>query len=394
MNLTLSFALALALTVGDGLSSALGQDVQPLQFASAGSWVCRPELPGCDFDLSTTIIDAHGSRRVETFRPAATPKLDCFYVYPTVSDDPGFAATLPVTANERRAVRQQVARLGSVCRLFVPFYRQATYTSMKSGFVAPGHAAQEAADRLADKDILAAWNFYIARDNGGRPFVLIGHSQGAMRLIRLIQNRIDGKPIQSRMLSAILPGAFVLAPKGKSVGGTFKSIPPCRRKGQTGCFLAFNTIRAETVLPDGMKPDFPAQELVCTNPAALDGGAGELKAYLSTWGETIIPELTAQQPRWTRDGNSVRTPFVRLPGLYSGECRSDPHGAFLVVTERPRSDDLRTGEMSGDWIVNGKPVAEMGLHLIDLNLTAGNLIDVIRGQLQAWRQRDHPRSHP
>src|SRR6185312_8103597 len=221
-----------------------------------------------------------------------------------------------------------------------------TYTSMKAGFVGPGRDAKQAADQLADDDLLAAWDYYAAHDNAGRPFVLVGHSQGSTRLIRLIQNRIDGRPIQRRMLSAILPGAFVLTPTGKSVGGTFKSIPPCRKDGQTECFLAFNSMRAETVLQPGPKPSFPGQEVVCTNPAALAGGAGELKAYLSSSGMSIIPELTARQPKWTRDGGAVRTPFVRLPGLYFGECRVDGHDAFLAVTTRDRPDDVRTGRMS------------------------------------------------
>lgn len=393
MQRTMGATSALALTFLAGAANAAGTppSAPALDYSSASNWVCRPGFVKCEFDLRTTVIDASGRRRLEMFRPTSRPKADCFYVYPTVSTSSGFTATLPVTKRELSAVRQQAARLTATCRLFVPFYRQVTYTSMRSGFVAPRHETEVAEDRQADDDVLAAWDYYLAHDNGGRPFVLIGHSQGAIRLIRLIQKRIDGKSNQRRMLSAILPGAFVLTPTGKSVGGTFKSIPPCRHDGQTGCFLAFNSMRAGTVLPDNLKSSFHGQREVCTNPAALAGGLGKLKAYLSTSGETIIPELTGKQSPWTLDDRPVPTPFVRLPHFYYAECRVDSHGSFLIVYEHRQTDDVRTGHMSGDWMVDGKAVPELGLHLIDLNLVAGNLIDVVRGQLRAWSIRQSGR---
>jgi alpha-beta hydrolase superfamily lysophospholipase len=59
---------------------------------------------------------------------------------------------------------------------------------------------------LAYADVLAAWRTYLANDNHGRGFVLVGHSQGALMLGRLIKEEIDGKPIQSQMVSALLLG--------------------------------------------------------------------------------------------------------------------------------------------------------------------------------------------
>ena len=39
-----------------------------------------------------------------------------------------------------------------------------------------------AAAALAYRDVAAAWRNYIATKNEGRPFVLIGHSQGSLML--------------------------------------------------------------------------------------------------------------------------------------------------------------------------------------------------------------------
>ena len=43
-------------------------------------------------------------------------------------------------------------------------------------------------------DVRAAWRNYLATRNQGRPFVLIGHSQGSLMLIQLLATRDRGPP--------------------------------------------------------------------------------------------------------------------------------------------------------------------------------------------------------
>ena len=74
-------------------------------------------------------------------------------------------------------------------------------------------------------DVLDAWNHYLQHDNNGRGVVLIGHSQGSGVLTQLIRNEIDGKPVQSRLISALLLGTSLAVPKGKDVGGAFQNVP-------------------------------------------------------------------------------------------------------------------------------------------------------------------------
>ncbi|WP_332701051.1 DUF3089 domain-containing protein, partial [Devosia sp.] len=300
----LSIAVALAahgLSFKDAVAMAPADSAMPLDYADVRHWVCRPNLPGaCRDDLDAAVLEASGAVWTEPFQPAASPKADCFYVYPTVSESPGLTAEPAVTEAERRAVRQQVQRLSSVCRLFVPFYRQITATSMKSDFEKPSSDAQERAGRTAEADVLAAWDHYVSHDNSGRSVILIGHSQGAAMVINLIRERVDARPMQERLVSAILPGWFVQVPVGKLVGGTFKAIPPCRSERQTGCVITYNALRAERPIPADKVFHLEGQQQVCTNPAALGGGAGVLKPYLSTRGETILPTFTAPQPAWTQ----------------------------------------------------------------------------------------------
>ena len=82
--------------------------------------------------------------------------------------------------------------------------------------------------KLPYEDVRAAWRHYLAHDNGGRGVVLIGHSQGARILARLIAHEIEGKPEQRLLAGALILGFDVEVPEGKDVGGTFKTIPLCR----------------------------------------------------------------------------------------------------------------------------------------------------------------------
>jgi hypothetical protein len=159
-------------------------------YADPANWLCRPDQDDvCDRELDATSVRASGKTRIESFKAARKPKFDCFYVYPTISLDPGGNSDFVPGENEELfVVRQQAARLGAVCRVFAPVYRQVTLTALVGnlgGNPIPSDSA------LADADLLDAWKHYVANDNEGRGVLLIGHSQGAGRLITLLQNEVD-----------------------------------------------------------------------------------------------------------------------------------------------------------------------------------------------------------
>lgn len=365
---------------------ALAQSTAP-DYRRLGAWLCHPAKPGACVAEPAMVLTTEGTGRREKPAPRHDPSIDCFYVYPTVSDDPGLSATGRESETERRAARRQFARLGSVCRLYAPLYRQATASQMKRSMAGekapPGSFAKVAA--LAEADLTEAWKRYLDHDNHGRGVVLIGHSQGASLLQVLIKTEIQGKPVQRQLVSAILPGSFVLAPAGKDVGGTFTSVPACRALGQIGCVIVFNAYRASA--PPPAPPKFPGDlKPLCTNPAALGGGAGMLKPYLSSRGETIIPFLTEQLPPLAEPAVVLKTSAVSLPDLFHAECRDDASGVYLAVEAVKKPGDRRTGALAGDWTFNGARDPSMGLHLIDLDLTQGNLIDIIARQAAAYRR--------
>ena len=91
-------------------------------------WLCRQGMTinPCAGNLDATVLAPDGTRSAEVFGPAANPKIDCFYVYPTVSEAAGITAPLTADPDAVAVTRAQVGRFASLCRLFVPVYRQIT----------------------------------------------------------------------------------------------------------------------------------------------------------------------------------------------------------------------------------------------------------------------------
>jgi hypothetical protein len=117
----------------------------------------------------------------------------------------------------------------------------------------------------------------------------------------------------------------------------------------------------------------------CVNPAALGGGSGALHAYLSASGRSIVGSSAEPRP-WVTPAKPIDTPFVSVPGLLTAQCVANEKGSYLEVTVHGNPADPRTDDIAGDVMANGQVNASWGLHLIDVNLSMGNLIDIVREQ--------------
>jgi hypothetical protein len=346
------------------------------------AWLCRPDhLGACAVDLTSTVVAADGTLTTEAYRPAKDPKIDCFYVYPTVSNDPTPNSDMIAGDEETKVVLAQFARFGAKCRLFAPLYRQVTLTALRAAMTGKPMAADRA---LALNDVRDAWNDYLARDNHGRGVVLIGHSQGSGVLTALIKSDIDGRPVQDRIVSALLLGTSLPVPAGKDVGGAFASMPLCRSKTQTGCALAYASFRAESPPPANSRfGKAPAgMTAACVNPAAPGGGEAILHPYFVT-GVKMNTDSGPSSP-WLKSGAPVPNHFVQTPGWVSGECVNDANGSYLAIRLHNAPGDRRTDVLTGDVVVGGVVLKDWGLHLIDANLAMGDLLDLVDSQSKAW----------
>jgi len=80
----------------------------------------------------------------------------------------------------------------------------------------------------------------------------------------------------------------------------------------------------------------------------------------------------------------VATPWVSVPGLLTARCASNEHATYLEVTVHGNPSDPRLDDITGDIAANGQVLANWGLHLIDVNLAMGNLVDIVRQQAKNY----------
>lgn len=371
------------LAVLSAVAQTDNQSARPAKndYSKGENWLCRPgRQDACAADLTTTIVEANGKLKEEKFKADPRALIDCFYVYPTVSLDTTPNSDMVAGPEENRVIQHQAARFAAKCRVFAPLYRQVTLTALRAGM---SGKPMQGDLTVGYNDVVDAWKHYLEHDNQGRGVVLIGHSQGSGVLTQVIRNVIDGKPIQERLISALLLGTNLTVPKGKDVGGAFKTIPLCRAASQTGCAIAYVSFRADQPPPANSlfgRSSGEGLAAACVNPAALGGGRGALHAYLGSGRSSGGVE----PPAWVTPAKPINTPFVSVPNLLSAECVSNEKGTYLSVTVHANPADPRTDQIAGDVVTNGQVQANWGLHLIDANVAMGNLVDIVGQQAKAY----------
>jgi pimeloyl-ACP methyl ester carboxylesterase len=368
------------------LAAASLQPAMPNDYRREDNWLCRPDRQdACTGDIDKTVVTVDGKARREKPVPPPAPKADCFYVYPTVSLDPTPNSDMFAGAEESGMAAAQLAEFRNACRLFAPLYRQVTLSALHAMMRQQPDGADH---ELPYADVRAAWRDYLAHDNRGRPFVLVGHSQGSALLKRLLAEEIDGKPVQRRLLSAILPGTAVLVPKGRDMGGDLKAVPLCRSDSQTGCVVTWASYRDTAVLPSNAlfgKSAVPGLEAGCTNPAKPGGGAASLDSVLGyPWWRGGVAQFQPPAAGWSAKGVPVPTRFVRMPGLLSAECVRRGGFSYLSVHVNAGTARDMIDAVAGTTAIGDIAYPDWGFHVVDMAIVEGDLVRLVRRQSVAW----------
>jgi Protein of unknown function (DUF3089) len=341
-------------------------------------WLCKPGLANdpCTTNLDSAVVAASGKTTVEHAAAAADPPIDCFYVYPTVSRQTGTNATLTIDPEERAVAVAQAARFSQVCKVYAPMYPQLTLAAIsKAGGISLLGAL------IAFNSVDASFRDYLANYNHGRGIVFIGHSQGAAMLVALLRGEVDPNPAVRRLLvSALLMGGNVAVPVGKTVGGDFANIPACASTTQIGCVVAYSTFDRTPPAnsffgrtTSGLNPFHPTSTvplaILCVNPAAPGGGAAPLLPYFPTRELSTLVQGAAAP--------STPEPFIAYPGEYSAHCATKGGATWLQVDRTGGAADVRP-------VLTVNEPATWGLHVVDVNVALGNLVNLVRSESAAY----------
>lgn len=369
-------------------SGAKAGDVPP---PSETVWLCKPGIddnPCLDGSFGGTRYLPSGATEPFSYGPTSKPAFDCFYVYPTQSEQNRLNADYSRDPELKAVAVNQASQFSRICDVYAPVYRQYTNRALGELDTLSGPEIDQIRD-IAYDSMRSAFADFVSNHSKGRGFVLIGHSQGASHLSRLIDEEIDPNPVlRKRMISAIVPGSNnIYVPKGGVIGGNLEAIPACTRGDQLGCVMAWSLYlnkagtgipgnssfgRLETgywVYPEA-RPDSSTYEVLCVNPGVLSGNDG------------VITPL-ANLPAFLGQINAV-DPWTEGQGLYRADCRKGDDASWLDMTPvQGASASILDGVLP---LINSNAG---GLHTGDVNLVLGDLIEIASRQgarYVSWRK--------
>ncbi|MBT8219750.1 MAG: DUF3089 domain-containing protein [Bacteroidia bacterium] len=199
----------------------------PYDYASLASWAAHPQK-----EHKANLTPPGYALPEET-------EADVFFVHPTSyfgkgkwNQPPGYNPAKEII--DEIIMPGQASVFNGACRIFAPYYRQATFYS----FIALRKMNSRAAFVLAYEDILQAFDHYIEHENNGRPFVLASHSQGTLHMMRLLHERIENSDLRHRMIATYAIGFQF--PRSQ-FGTKFKNIKICEGATDSGCVIAYDT---------------------------------------------------------------------------------------------------------------------------------------------------------
>lgn len=310
--------IGLALGVGGARAEAGAEPPAP-DYGRAEAWAATPERPGAADERPAGVAQAAGPRAAAVF-----------FVHPTTDLAPvvGNAAFDAGGEVGRRidgpVLSGQASVFNACCRLYAPRYRQASLRAVTS------HTpAAQAAVELAYGDVARAFDAFLRREPE-LPFIVAGHSQGAIHVLRLLQQRIVGTPLQRRLVAAYAIGLSL--PRQIDALG----LPVCADAQATGCIVGWNSVRRgdddrrrredAVIWWQGRYEPIGGRPLVCVNPldwrpdgtAAPDANLGAV--YREADGRLSPPQ----------------------PGLTGAWCESGLLGVAIAARERRHFSDPLT----------------------------------------------------
>lgn len=135
--------------------------------------------------------------------------VDVFFVIPTVYDQNN-PKNMDIYNDSNRMDAESVflshkGVFDESANVFSPYYRQMCL----EGLEYCGNRYENEYFLIGYGDVADAFDYYLKNLNGGRPFILAGHSQGTMDLIMLMRKKFDSASLLKKLVAAYLIGYSV-----------------------------------------------------------------------------------------------------------------------------------------------------------------------------------------
>ena len=254
---------------------------------------------------------------------ASDKPVDVFFVTPTVYGGKEGSYSMPLDSVKNRvkflsAADMEKGIYDDSARFFAPYYRQYGMTV--------GQLSREERERLenlAFSDLKAAFETYMAEDNGGRPIIVAGFSQGAQHAIRLVKECFETPERQAQLVACYAVGW----PITQEELDTYPWLRRAEREDDVGVVISFDceaeNITGSVIVPEGVRS-------LSINPPELENGR-----------------------HVRREGAE---PGGLLPGYRREHRRGDPslyRRVYRRCARHPEGDGRRHGGIPGESLLPG-----------------------------------------
>jgi len=320
-------------------------------YSDKSLWIARPDIGGNPSLWTPPGVAGAGSGPAQA---------EVFFIHPTsYLERSRWNAPLDDKDSQWRArlfVQSQASAFNGIGEVWAPKYRQATFGAFLTSKAEAGRALD-----LAYRDVLAAFDYFLAHAPKDRPIILAGHSQGSLHLTRLLADRIAGRPEAKRIVAAYVVGW----PVSTTADLPRLGLPGCASADQAGCILSWQSF-AEPADPKMVTDLYDSSTgltgaprggspMLCVNPlTGTQGADAPASANLGT----LIPNEDLTQGR------------LQAPGV---AARCDVRGFLLLGNGAPAL---------GPYVLPGN-----NYHVFDYALFWANVRADSARRLAAWKKR-------
>ena len=174
--------------------------------------LCCAGVAECFSSEDTNIVASDYANRANWLAiPEISKEVDTFYIYPTSFNDASEGAPVVCSIDSEMlhegaqgCYESQATAYEAATNVFAPYYRQVNMAAVVS-ISAEEHVAL--LEKEPKADLFAALDYYFENLNGGRPFILAGHSQGSQMMTYVLTEYMQAHPdYYERMVAAYALG--------------------------------------------------------------------------------------------------------------------------------------------------------------------------------------------